>query len=284
MPDSVHPRKVPMWEFFNERPDAAAPITLGRLEELDSNCRTVAWLFVEALRGTRRVLDVGCGTGLPALHVAAHVQEVVAVDAAPNMVEAAQANAARLGLNNVSFEVLDSERLPFNRSEFDGASLCGVLESVDWEGVHRMMQEVRRVLKHGGRIAVFDQDWLDVLRRKPRREARIQKRLGRLMLEILEREDAPGLERHARYLVDSDSPSGHKLIGELGESARMNTRIELRDLRQEDILDAWYDEGAQFNEETLAELAGSYDFSEIAVQCPSVWNERVLFLTARRQA
>ena len=107
MTTPTEPRKVPMWQFFNDNVEASAPARLGRLDELCEGNQDAAQLFVDALRGCSRVLDVGCGTGLPSLYVAPHVDGFVGVDAAPNMVAAARRNASRLGLTNASFVIYE---------------------------------------------------------------------------------------------------------------------------------------------------------------------------------
>jgi len=282
MTKDIQTQKMPMWEFFNQHPSAAGPTKLGRLEQLGAGDRMAAELFVEALKRSRRVLDIGCGCGLPGLYLASHVGELVGVDAAPNMVAAAQQNASGLEVTNATFLVANATSLPFQDECFDGVSMLGLLESMDWEAVHRAMREVRRVLQPGGRIAVLDRDWSDVLLRKPRREARIQMHSGRPTLETTQRQELPGLERHSRYLVDPNSPSGQKLMSEVRASTRVTTDTGLDDLQQEDILDAWYDEGAQFDKEALASLMDFYSFSEVKVECQKVWNEGMLFATARK--
>ena len=282
MNKDMRPRKIPMWESFNDRPEKVGPLRLGRLDEIGEGDRKAAQLFIEALKGRRRALDVGCGAGLPGLYVAPRVGELVGVDAAPNMVAAAQQNAAELGLTNATFLVGGAEGLPFDDQHFDGASMLGVLESMDWHGVDRMMAEVRKVLKPNARLAILDRDWQHVLETEPPKSTRIRQDERRLMLQVVERLVQPALERDTRYLVDPNSASGRVLTKELGAATRAATTIEPTDIDQRDVIDAWYDEGAQFDEHTMAGVVGAYGYRDIAVQKVLVWNEPVLFLTASK--
>ena len=278
--EGARPRRIEMWEFFNENMDAAGPQFPGRLADLSPGDREAAEFFIAALKGCRRVLDIGCGAGLPALYLAEHVSTVVGLDAAPNMVAAARANAAGLGLSNAYFQVGGLEALPFDDNGFDGTSLCGVLESMDSPDALRTITEVRRVLEHGGRLAVLEQDWRDMLKTRPRREACIRLENGRLWYQITERRSHPHAERQTRYFVSPESASGQRMREELGDDARRVTAMAIDELRPGDIVDAWYHETAQFDSQTLADLLESNGFRALTTRCERVWTEEVLLVTA----
>jgi ubiquinone/menaquinone biosynthesis C-methylase UbiE len=100
------------------------------------------------------VLDVGTGTGEPALSIAELVGaegRVVGTDPVPEMVEAARREGHRRGLHNATFEAAFSESLPFRANTFDVVvSRFGVMffaSPVD------SLREWLRVLKPGGRMA-----------------------------------------------------------------------------------------------------------------------------------
>lgn len=102
----------------------------------------------------RRVLDVGCGTGLHAIELARRGYEVVGVDLSPQMVEIARSKAK--GLSGVSFVQADARSLEF-AEEFDAAiAMYGVISYfVSDEDLLGFLRSVRRSLKPGS-VFVFD--------------------------------------------------------------------------------------------------------------------------------
>lgn len=74
------------------------------------------------LRPGMRVLDLGSGTGYPALLAAQTVRpngNVVGIDLAEQMLEAARRKAASLKLTNITFQTGDVTTLPFDAASFD---------------------------------------------------------------------------------------------------------------------------------------------------------------------
>lgn len=275
-------RKIAGWEFFDQNTDACDAADMAEFEALSETDRQVPEFFINALSGCRRVLDVGCGGGYPGLYVAPHVGELVGLDAAPNMIELALRNAKRLGATNASFEVGSADGLPYEDKQFDGITLCGLLESMDWDSVHRMMPEVRRVLAPGCRMAALDQDWRDFLSKNPLKVTHIRLRKARLMLRVVERRLSPHTERDTRYFIRADGSLGRKLLSELGDRDVMPMTMTPNDLEPDDVLDAEYDEAAQFDADSFVGLFASYGFGDIrceSVQVPA-WGQKILFLTA----
>ena len=105
-----------------------------------------------ALQPGEDVLIDGCGTGLDLPFVPAGVK-VTAFDLSPKMVERARRRAADLGLE-ARVEVADAMRLPYPDASFDAVMLHLILAIV--ADPHVALQEVARVLRPGGRVAVFD--------------------------------------------------------------------------------------------------------------------------------
>jgi ubiquinone/menaquinone biosynthesis C-methylase UbiE len=280
MAEGIRPRRIEMWEFFNENIDAAGSRHLGRLAHLSAGNRKAAEFFIAALRRSRRILDLGCGAGLPALYVAPYVGSIVGLDAAPNMVAAAEANAHGHWLSNASFQVGGLDALPFGDREFDGASLCGALESMDWPDVLRTIAEVRRVLEPGGWLAVLEQDWHAVLTTRPRCEVCIRFENSRLWLQTTERRRDPDTEVQTRYFVRPESLSGKRLKEELGHATRRTTTTTIDEMRPGDIVDAWYYQTAQFDADTLRALLVRHGFVPLTITRQRIWTEEVLLVTA----
>jgi ubiquinone/menaquinone biosynthesis C-methylase UbiE len=117
-------------------------------------------------RGNERVLDVGCGRGLLAVAAAHRVPggSVVGVDIwnptalTGNRADSVFHNAEVEGVTNrVEAKQGDARQLPFADASFDVVvSNYVVHELKTREDRQRMMREVARVLKPGGRVALID--------------------------------------------------------------------------------------------------------------------------------
>jgi len=79
--------------------------------------RRADWFVAEARRlNARRVLEIGCGTGETAAHLAANTQaEVVAVDISPAFIEQARARHQAPNLRFELFDLLGEAPAPFGR-------------------------------------------------------------------------------------------------------------------------------------------------------------------------
>ena len=108
-----------------------------------------------------RVLDVGCGPGFYLAELLERVGpegHVAGVDtSAPMLAIAAGRVAAH---DNVEVREAPATALPFEDDAFDGAVCVQVLEYV--EDVALALGELRRVLRPGGRLVVWDVDWATV--------------------------------------------------------------------------------------------------------------------------
>jgi SAM-dependent methyltransferase len=108
------------------------------------------------LAGGERVLDVGSGLGGPARYLAAvHGCRVTGIELTPTFVKIADRLSHRTGLSElVNFVQGDALELPFPPNSFDHAWTQHVAMNVlDKE---RLYRGVHRVLKNGGRLAIYD--------------------------------------------------------------------------------------------------------------------------------
>ena len=99
--------------------------------------------------GFRRLLDLGCGRGRHTLQFARRGFAVSAVDLSPVGVAELRDRAAAEGLE-LDVRVADMMALPFGDGAFDCLLAYHVISHSDTAGVHRALDEVRRVLREGG--------------------------------------------------------------------------------------------------------------------------------------
>lgn len=106
------------------------------------------------------VLEVGCGVGVTACHLAGKIGcMVLGIDLSEKMVEWANKRADRKGLSErCEFRAADAQQLPFEDATFD-AMLC---ESVTAfvPDKRKALSEYRRVVKPGGYVGLNEGTWV----------------------------------------------------------------------------------------------------------------------------
>ena len=150
------------------------------------------------LHAGERVLISGCGTGLDLPLLPAGL-EVFAVDASPGMLRRA---LGRKCLSPVRFALMDAQRLAFPDSCFDCVVLHLIVAIV--EDPLACLREAVRVLRPGGRIALFDK-YHDGIG-KPRLIRRALNPLMRLLATDLN-VPLPRLARQAGLRIAAEEPA-----------------------------------------------------------------------------
>ena len=118
------------------------------------------------LKGHEHVLDAGCGLGLALIACARQlttgkatgIDLWAAKDLSNNKPDATRANAAAEGVaDRIEVDTGDITKLPYADASFDAIISMTVLHNIpSAEGRDQALRELVRVLKPGGRIALFD--------------------------------------------------------------------------------------------------------------------------------
>jgi SAM-dependent methyltransferase len=142
-----------------------------------------------ALRGDERVLDVGCGRGLLAIGVAKRLKngKVVGIDVwnpfdlSGNSPDAAKANAKLEGVaDKVRIENGDAQKLVYPDNHYDVVVSNLVLHNIPEASARaQAVREMVRVLKPGGKLAIFDLfrtgEYAEVLRASGAKDVELSK-------------------------------------------------------------------------------------------------------------
>jgi ubiquinone/menaquinone biosynthesis C-methylase UbiE len=108
-----------------------------------------------------RIVDVGCGPGYYVAELAEAVGDegaVLGLDSSAAMLAVAAKRCE--GLPNVSLAEGEATALPVDDASFDAALSVQVMEYV--ADVPAALTELRRVLRPGGRVVIWDVDWSTV--------------------------------------------------------------------------------------------------------------------------
>ena len=105
---------------------------------------------------SERCLDVATGTAICARAIAPRVSHVVGLDQTPEMLEAGKRLAEETGLNNISFIEGNALTMPFADDTFDLVLCRLVVHHVHPPSHVSLVQEMTRVCKPGGRVALID--------------------------------------------------------------------------------------------------------------------------------
>jgi len=188
------------------------------------------------LRQGHAVLDLGSGTGYPAILAAQTVGtsgSVTGIDLAGDMLAVAQRKAKRLGLLNVTFHTGDATTLPFETASFDAVISRFCLMFLP--DVPKASTEIARVLKPNRWFAVMV--WTS-----PERNPRI----GLSMAAMKQVFDLPP--------PDPTAPGIFRLA-KSGELAGMLQEAGLVDITEQEFLAEWSYESPEHYYSTMMEIA-----------------------------
>ena len=123
--------------------------------------RSQAYLPRLPLAHARRILALGCGTGIEVRALRRLTRPdtaIVGVDHSPALIDAARRLTADEWLaDNVTYQVGDAHHAPYGDAEFDIVTLHTLISHV--EDPLQVLGEARRLVRPGGTVAVFDGDY-----------------------------------------------------------------------------------------------------------------------------
>jgi ubiquinone/menaquinone biosynthesis C-methylase UbiE len=136
----------------------SAPYPYAQRKILDLPLPFLTNRRLDALLGIRpgeRVLEIGPGTGLQALHVAGLLGgegRLDIIDIQEQMLDHVMSRAQAAGITSITAAKADARQLPFPSATFDAAYLVTVLGEIPDPSA--AVRELRRVLKPAGRLVV----------------------------------------------------------------------------------------------------------------------------------
>ena len=192
------------------------------------------------------LLDVACGPGILAAHLAADAGSIIGVDLVPEMLERARRECDERGLENALFLEGTAESLPFPEAAFDAVVSRLALHHLP--DPNAALREMARVTRPGGRVVIADlrgaddrleaalHDALETLRDPshvrvlPRAELRLGLEAAGLTLEL--EEDWRQPRRFDEWIAITGGAQGRPLetvmraLADAGQSAGIALRIE----------------------------------------------------------
>ena len=146
-----------------------------------------------------RVLIVGAGTGLDLDFLPSNVN-VTAIDVTPAMLKQLERRAAGAG-RSVTTHIMDARDLAFADASFDAVVMHLILAVMPQP--ERGVREAVRVLKPGGRIAIFDKFLRD--QERPSLKRRLLNALAKPLFSDLNRRLGP-LLAGTPLVIEQDEP------------------------------------------------------------------------------
>lgn len=180
------------WSVEQSEEASVALYSLGNPQLLEKATRELItqmerWNIISR---DRVVLDIGCGIGRVAAELAPRVKEVHGIDVSPKMIDAALRRCASLG-NTRFLKGSGRDLHEFADSSFDAAIAVDTVPYLNQSGpelVATYFREVRRVLRPGGDLVIFNFSYRDDDRADKRDVARLAQESG---LEVVRKGERP---------------------------------------------------------------------------------------------
>lgn len=100
------------------------------------------------LKNSDVVLDLGCGTGITTIKLAADVKKIDAIDISENMIDIAKSKANKHGLSNIEFGVLDIYSEKLKKGSYDVIMAFNILYFI--KDLNKLLYRVNELLKPDG--------------------------------------------------------------------------------------------------------------------------------------
>jgi SAM-dependent methyltransferase len=268
-----HPvyRKVEQWEIYDRLAGSGIYADVDKeflpAKRYDWVLLTEIELFRNAVRGSEKVLDVGCGTGHPSLYIAKDVGLIIGIDKSERMIKIAKNKLKRTAMDNVIFEVGDAESLKFPNESFDAVILCGSLAT--FSDKKKALREIKRVLKKDGKVACIEANWLYQLthgRHFQGEGSFVLTEKGQIRYRYVRRSVHPHKETDYRCIIDPKSNLGKRLLSNPDFLKHKNLKAKMSIEEAEPYCEEIeYDEQEKFDQETIARLFVENGFKDITV-------------------
>lgn len=159
---------VDVYRVTAQLDDPTLDVIITRLEARGKHPRFMEMMreYLDAMKidSCRSVLDLGCGTGVAARSIARRkgfTGHITGLDISPYLVAAAKRLSEQEGVGHaVEFRAGDSHGLGLPDGSFDAVIAHTLVSHVD--DPRAVLREMARVVKPGGKIAVFDGDYASI--------------------------------------------------------------------------------------------------------------------------
>ncbi len=155
-PHRSHGWRRPVWLARHAaRPAGILGWLLAHVMAKETAAANAVTMTLAEIGGGDHVLDVGCGPGVAVATIARRLTtgRIVGLDPSGTMIGlATRANRAAIAQGTAVIEQGDAARLPHAASSFD--RILSTHTMYFWADLERVAQELRRVLKPGGRLVL----------------------------------------------------------------------------------------------------------------------------------